>query len=99
MRVSYAAKAGHPFIPIGRVLIEWGELDREAATMQGIRRWLADNPDRVDSPLWQNRSYIFFREAPVANPQRGPLAAAKVALRAGRSLAVDRRIHTFATPF
>ncbi len=99
VRVSYAAKAGHPFTPIGRVLIEWGELDREAATMQGIRRWIADNPDRVDSLLWQNRSYIFFREAPVADPHRGPVAAAKVALRAGRSLAVDRRIHTFATPF
>ncbi len=98
-RVTYAAKAGHPFTAIGRELIEWGELEADAVTMDSIRGWLADNPDRVDALLWRNRSYIFFREAPVDDPQRGPVAAAKVPLRAGRSLAVDRLVHTFATPF
>ena len=38
----------------------------------------------------QNRSFIFFREAPVDDPALGPIAAAKVPLTAGRSLAVDR---------
>lgn len=97
-RITYAAKTGHPFTAIGKVLIAMGEQDPATVSMQSLRRWLAENPQRVDEILWKNRSYIFFRAAPVADPRRGPVAAAKVPLIAGRSLAVDRRIHTFSTP-
>ena len=67
--------------------------------MQSIRAWLADHPERGDQVLWQNRSYIFFREVPVEGLEHGPIAAAKVPLEAMRSLAVDRLIHTFSSPF
>ena len=98
-RVTYAAKTGHPYRSIGGVLVDWGEQRAENVTMASIRQWLADNPHRIDDLLWHNRSYIFFRQAPVEDPQSGPIAAAKVPLRAGRSLAVDRFIHTYGTPF
>ncbi|WP_296069571.1 murein transglycosylase A [uncultured Agrobacterium sp.] len=98
-RVTYAAKAGHPFSPIGRLLLDRGELDPKTISMQTIRKWLADHPDQVDSVLWHNRSYIFFREADVTGLDMGPIAAAKVPLVAGRALAVDRLIHTFGLPF
>jgi membrane-bound lytic murein transglycosylase A len=98
-RITYAAKAGHPFIGIGRHLVEIGEIPAAEISMQSIRRWLADHPDRQDEILWQNRSYIFFRDAPVDNPELGPIAAAKVQLEPMRSIAVDRLIHTFSTPF
>lgn len=98
-RVTYAAKSGHRFTGAGSVLIELGELPREAVTMQSIRRWLAAHPDGIDEVLWRNRSYIFFREAPVDDPALGPVAAAKVPLTPGRSIAVDRMLHTFSTPF
>jgi membrane-bound lytic murein transglycosylase A len=99
MRVTYAAKSGHPFTAIGSVLVRLGEIAPEAVTMQSIRAWLAANPGRRQEILWQNRSYIFFREAPVEDVEAGPVAAAKVPLMAGRSIAVDRSLHTFATPF
>lgn len=98
-RITYAAKTGHPFTGPGRVLAEKGEIPREAVTMQSIRAWLATNPGRVNEILNHNRSYIFFREAPVEDPALGPVAAARVPLTPGRSLAVDRLLHTFATPF
>lgn len=98
MRVTYAAKSGHPYTPIGRVLIEMGALPPGGATMQTIRAWLAAHPDRAPAVLAANRSYIFFREAPVADATLGPVAAAKVPLTAGRSLAVDRLVHTFHAP-
>ena len=98
-RLTYAAKSGHPFTGPGRVLAERGEIAREAVTMQSIRAWFAENPGRIDEILHQNRSYIFFREADVPDPALGPVAAAKVPLTPGRSLAVDRLLHTFATPF
>lgn len=97
-RITYAAKSGHPFTPIGRLLIERGEIAREAVTMDSIRAWLSTHPDEADEILRQNRSYIFFREMPVGDARLGPVAAAKVQLTAGRSLAVDKSFHTFATP-
>jgi membrane-bound lytic murein transglycosylase A len=98
-RITYAAKAGHPFSPIGRLLLDRGEIDPATIFMQTIRAWLGQNPDKVDEVLWHNRSYIFFREADVDSLDLGPIAAAKVPLIAGRSLAVDRLIHTFGFPF
>ncbi|WP_136657970.1 murein transglycosylase A [Nitratireductor sp. XY-223] len=97
-RITYAAKSGHPFTAIGRVLVALGEQDPQTVSMQSLRKWLADHPARIDEILWQNRSYIFFRRAAVSDPQRGQIAAAKVPLIPGRSLAVDRFIHTYGTP-
>ncbi len=98
MRVTYAAKTGHPYTPIGRVLIEMGALARGGVTMQTIRAWLAAHPDKAAAVMARNRSFVFFREAPVDNPALGPIAAAKVPLTTGRSLAVDRTLHAFHTP-
>ncbi|QRM53644.1 murein transglycosylase A [Sinorhizobium sp. BG8] len=98
-RITYAAKTGHPFSPIGKLLIDRGEIDRATVSMASIRDWLARNPDRMDEVLWHNRSFIFFREAEVEDSSLGPIAAAKVPLVPGRSLAVDRLIHTFGLPF
>ncbi|MGI6855607.1 murein transglycosylase A [Mesorhizobium sp. 1B3] len=98
-RVTYAAKSGHRFTGPGGILAELGEIPPADVTMQSIRRWFRDNPNRIDEILWRNRSYIFFREAPVDDDGLGPVAAAKVPLTPGRSIAVDRLLHTFATPF
>ncbi|MGY5780189.1 murein transglycosylase A [Rhizobium sp. LEGMi135b] len=98
-RITYAAKAGHPFSAVGRLLIDRGLLDRATISMQTIRDWLYAHPEQVDEILSHNRSYIFFREADVGDVGLGPIAAAKVPLVAGRSLAVDRLIHTFGFPF
>lgn len=99
MRVTYAAKSGHPFTGAGKVLVALGELALETVTMQTIRAWFRDNPGRVDEILWHNRSYIFFRETEPGSASLGPVAAAKVQLEPGRSVAVDRLLHTFGTPF
>lgn len=98
-RITYAGKTGHPFTGIGRVLAGMDEIPPSEVTMQSIRAWLADNPSRVDDILWRNRSYIFFRETEPGDAALGPVAAAKVQLTPGRSVAVDRLLHTFATPF
>lgn len=98
LRITYAAKSGHPFTGIGRILVANDEISASEISMQSIRRWLAEHPHKADDLIWQNRSYIFFREAPVDDPDAGPIAAAKVPLTAGRSLAVDKLLHTFGTP-
>lgn len=98
-RITYAAKSGQRFTGAGRVLVDMGEIPLEDVTMQSIRAWFRMNPGRVAEILHRNRSYIFFREAPVDDSSLGPVAAAKVPLTPGRSVAVDRLLHTFGTPF
>lgn len=98
-RVTYAAKSGHPFTGPGKVLADLGKLQHKTVTLQTIRAWFHANPAEQSVILRRNRSYIFFREAEVADPDLGPIAAAKVPLTPGRSLAVDRLVHTFGTPF
>ena len=97
-RVGYAAKSGHPYTAVGKVLLELGELTRENCGMQAIRQWFSSNPDQVISVLNQNRSYIFFNEYPITNTNDGPVGAAKVNLTTERSLAVDRNQHTYGSP-
>lgn len=98
MRITYDGKSGHPFTGPGRVLAGMGEIPRREVTMQSIREWFRHNPLRIDEILHRNRSFIFFRETPAGDAGKGPVAAAKVQLEPGRSLAVDRLFHTFGTP-
>ncbi|WP_018689750.1 murein transglycosylase A [Ahrensia kielensis] len=98
VRITYDGKSGHPFTAIGKNLIERGEIAKDQISMQSIRAWLSKNPDKATALMEENRSYIFFKEAPSINENLGPIAAAKVPLTTERSLAVDRLIHTFGTP-
>ena len=98
-RITYAAKSGQRFTGPGGILVAMGEIAQDYISMQAIRDWFYAHPNRINEILWQNRSFIFFRDAPVDDPHLGPVAAAKVPLTPGRSVAVDRLLHTFATPF
>lgn len=98
-RINFAGKSGHHYTPIGRTLVEQGELALEDVTMDSLRSWLeAANPEDRDAVLATNRSFIFFAMAEDFDPAAGPVAAAGVPLTPGRSLAVDRHLHTFGTP-
>lgn len=99
IRVGYAAKTGHPFTAIGRSLVDDGELSLAEADMDGIRGWLAEHPERRQALFNRNRSFIFFRTAPVDDPAKGPIGAAKVPLAALASIAVDRELATFCVPY
>ncbi|MBO0903261.1 murein transglycosylase A [Jiella sonneratiae] len=99
MRVGYAAKSGHPFTAVGRSLVSEGELTLAEADMAGIKAWFAAHPDRVDEVLARNRSFIFFAEMPVEDPNLGPLGAAKVPLTPLASIAVDRLLSTYGIPY
>ncbi|WP_417687248.1 murein transglycosylase A [Roseibium sp.] len=89
MRVGYAGKTGHPYTSIARVLVNRGEGRPEDLTASGLRKWLQDNPDKRDDLFRENRSFIFFREVQLDDPQDGPVGSVGIPLVAGRSLAVD----------
>ncbi|MDK9695927.1 MAG: MltA domain-containing protein, partial [Siculibacillus sp.] len=98
MRLAYVAKAGHPYTSIAKVLIARGEASPETMTADVLRARL--KADRVEGTALMrlNRSYVFFAEQPDLDPDLGAVAAAKVQLTPGVSIAVDRTLHTFGTP-
>lgn len=98
IRIGFDGKTGHPYTSIARILIDRGEISREAMTMSALRDWLIDHPQDATDLMAHNRSYIFFREINELDPEYGPVGAAGVQLTPWRSLAVDRKLHTFGTP-
>ncbi len=96
MRVGYADQNGHPYLSIGKLLVERGDLKLEQASMQGIKNWGAKNPDKLPELLASNPSYVFFRELPNGLP--GPLGALGVPLTGERSIAVDPRFLPLGAP-
>ncbi len=96
VRVGYADQNGHPYQSIGRWLVSKGELSLDQASMDGIKRWARDNPDRLREMLNANPSYVFFREVPASNA--GPIGALGVPLSEGRSIAVDPRYIPLGAP-
>ncbi len=90
LRLGFAARNAHPYVPIGRLLIERGAIAREAMSMQAIRAWLAAAPpEAARALLRENPSYIFFRVLDLA-ADTGPIGTLGVPLTPRRSIAVDR---------
>jgi membrane-bound lytic murein transglycosylase A len=100
VRIGYADQNGQPYRSIGRVLIERGELTLDKASMQGIKAWARQHPEKLPPLLGENPSYVFFREI-AADPDRGidgPIGALGVPLAAGRAVAVDARFLPLGAP-
>ncbi len=87
LHVGYADQNGHPYVAIGRTLVESGALKLEEATMPAIRDWLTAHPDQAQTVLNSNPSYVFFT---LREPESsGPVGALNVPLMPERSIAVD----------
>jgi membrane-bound lytic murein transglycosylase A len=66
--------------------------------MQRIRDWMAANADMAKDVRRQNKSYVFFRITDLATEDEA-IGAQGVPLVPGRSIAVDRSLHAYGTPF
>lgn len=86
INVGYAGQNGRPYYPIGRKLIELGEVKKEDMSLQAIAKWCEQNPTKVDKLLNLNQSKVFFRLS--KHTATGSLG---VPLVAKRNLAVDRK--------
>ncbi len=60
VQVGYDIQNGRPYTPIGRVMAEEGDIPKPV-TMQKIRAWLSEHPDRAQDIMNKNPSYVFFR--------------------------------------
>lgn len=98
VRINYDAHNGYPYMPVGRILIERNIIPKDQMSMQKIREYMEQSPDAAKELRRQNRSYVFFREVKLAADDEA-VGAQGVPLTAGRSIAVDRLLHVYGTPF
>jgi len=83
--ILYAGKNGRQYVSIGRLLIDKGYVPKEEMSMQRIRTFLNENPDKINEILYANPSYVFFRLA-----DEGPYGSFGGILTPRVSVAVDR---------
>jgi membrane-bound lytic murein transglycosylase A len=87
VRVQYDGKNCHPYVSLGRHLIDKGYLQKGQASMPKIRAFLAGHPEERQALLNANPSYTFFRLE-----KDGPFGNIGVALTPWRSIASDARL-------
>ena len=96
--IGFDGKNGYKYTSIGGVLIDRGEMTWDHMTLAGLRKWLSRDREMAKRLMWQNKSFIFFREHPMKAVEDGPKGAMEIGLTKGRSLAVDAGYHAIGTP-
>ena len=54
IRVSYDGKNGHTYTSIGRYLIDQDLFPADRMSLEALRTWLKENPERGREAMWQN---------------------------------------------
>ncbi|WP_087023507.1 murein transglycosylase A [Thaumasiovibrio subtropicus] len=86
---AYAGKNNHAYTSIGRVLIERGEVAREAMSLEAIHQWAAKQDEAAVFELMENNaSFVFFQPTDVLDV----LGSAGIPLVADASVAADRSL-------
>jgi membrane-bound lytic murein transglycosylase A len=98
IRINYDAHNGYPYTAVGRILIDRGVIPKEEMSMQRIRDWMEQNPNGADELRRQNRAYVFFRVVQLSDKDEA-VGAQGIPLTPGRSIAVDKSLHVYGTPF
>lgn len=85
--VGYANQNGHPYVSIGKYLIDKGWAERKGMSMFTLKDWLRNNPEKAQEVLFANPSYVFFdlRE----DAESGAVGSLNVPLTPERSIAID----------
>ena len=98
LRVNYDSHNGWPYTPVGRVLIDDKIMTKDQVSMQSIRTWMEANPDLANQVRRENKSYVFFRITDLSTEDEA-VGGEGVELMPGRSIAIDRALHAYGTPF
>lgn len=98
MRIGYAGQNGLPYTGIGGVMRDRGLIGsgpgQYSGSMQGIMRYIRENPVEGAALMRENRSWVFFREL----AGEGPVGALGVPVRAQSTVAADPRFVPLGAP-
>jgi membrane-bound lytic murein transglycosylase A len=91
IRIGYDSQNGHPYTGIGKLMKDRALVTD--ASMQGIARYLRANPVEGQKIMRENKSFVFFREAP-----SGPNGAMGYTVIAESSVAADPKYIPLGAP-
>ena len=98
-RVRFAAHNGRPYVSIGRILIDRGELEPHNASKDDIKDWLRARGPYAWRPLFdENPRYVFFSLDTLDDPGEGPIGSQGAPLTPMASLAIDPAFHAWGVP-
>jgi membrane-bound lytic murein transglycosylase A len=86
-KLGYAGKNGRPYVSLGQELVKADELPKDGVSLRSIRAWAKAHPDKVETFLDKNDSYVFF--TPIDGNPHGSL---NVPVTSNRSIATDKRL-------
>lgn len=92
MRIGYESQNGRGYTGIGRLMKDRGLITD--GSMQGIVKYLRENPEEGKKIMNENKSFVFFRELTGA----GPLGAMGYPVVGEASVAVDPRFVPLGAP-
>ncbi|MFG5384213.1 murein transglycosylase A [Yoonia sp. R2-816] len=98
MRVGYGGKNGRNYSSVGMALVDRGEFEPHQVSAAVIRNWVRKNRAEGRALLWENESYVFFREVSEVPAELGPLGAMNRSITPHRSIAVDPAFVTLGSP-
>jgi len=98
LRVGFDGQNGQHYTPIGRILVQAGDLPANGVSFQTISAWLKANPAQAQSIMEQNTRYVFMRPLGPLPDDQGAPGALGVPVTAGRTLAVDEADIPLGTP-
>jgi membrane-bound lytic murein transglycosylase A len=85
LNIGYAQQNGRKYYSIGKKFIELGVIEKKDISLQSIKKWLKQNPNKIDEILNLNQSYVFFRKS-----KKTATGSLGIELIANRNLAVDK---------
>lgn len=94
MRIGYASQNGRDYTGIGKLMLDRGLVPRGQTSMQGIMRYLRENPEKGRELMRENKSYVFFRE--LTGP--GPLGAMGLPVTGQGTVAADPKFVPMGAP-
>jgi membrane-bound lytic murein transglycosylase A len=98
VRIGYAGQNGHPYTGIGGLMRQRGLIGsgpgQYSGSMQGIMRYIRENPEAGEALMRENKSWVFFREL----TGDGPIGALGVPVRPKSSVAADPRFVPLGAP-
>ena len=84
INVSFANQNGRKYSSIGKKLVADGKIPEDKISLQSIRKYIKENPNKVNDLFNYNKSYVFF-----AQSKRRASGSLNTQLVAKRNIAVD----------
>ncbi|MBN2383906.1 MltA domain-containing protein [bacterium] len=87
ININYAGKNGRPFVGVGKLLIQNGEIMQDQMSMHAIKEYFQGHPEKIKTYCTQNESYVFYEEA-----ASGPYGSLGIIVTPERTIAMDKKL-------